>query len=176
MAGSLEGRTFLQLACRLPLGTCDRSPFPQNTLPRITIHGYITQWLDRLAADQQIPGSNPDVHLLAVCARASPTTSTREWHARLWRTVWAPSYRHAEFGPRKNDEARLVSTQTASSISFLSGRGASGWCSDVTSSHGAWRHAGIRFLLPCVSAPNLSYLPRSPAVPRTLARPSAKKA
>ena len=109
-------------------------------------------------------------------ARAPPTTSTREWYARLWRTVWAPSYRHAELGPRKEDEVRLVSTQTASSMSFLSGRGESGWCSDVTSAHGAWRHAGIRFLLPGVSAPNLSYLPRSPAVPRTLARPSAKKA
>ena len=28
------------------------------------------------------------------------------------------------------------------------GRGESGWCSDVTSTHGAWRHAGVRFLLP----------------------------
>ena len=27
------------------------------------------------------------------------------------------------------------------------GRGESGWCSDVTSTHGAWEHAGVRFLL-----------------------------
>ena len=27
------------------------------------------------------------------------------------------------------------------------GQGESGWCSDVTSTHGAWRHAGVRFLL-----------------------------
>ena len=27
------------------------------------------------------------------------------------------------------------------------GRGESGWCSDMTSTHGAWRHAGVRFLL-----------------------------
>ena len=27
------------------------------------------------------------------------------------------------------------------------GRGESGWCSDMTSTHGAWRHAGTRFLL-----------------------------
>ena len=27
-------------------------------------------------------------------------------------------------------------------------RGESGWCSDVTSTHGAWRHAGVRFFLP----------------------------
>ena len=26
-------------------------------------------------------------------------------------------------------------------------RGESGWCSDMTSTHGAWRHAGVRFLL-----------------------------
>ena len=25
--------------------------------------------------------------------------------------------------------------------------GESGWCSDETSTHGAWRHAGVRFLL-----------------------------
>ena len=30
---------------------------------------------------------------------------------------------------------------------YLLGRGESGWCSDVTSTHGAWRHAGVRFLL-----------------------------
>ena len=30
---------------------------------------------------------------------------------------------------------------------FLMGRGESGWCSDMTSTHGAWRHAGVRFLL-----------------------------
>ena len=26
-------------------------------------------------------------------------------------------------------------------------RGESGWCRDMTSTHGAWRHAGVRFLL-----------------------------
>ena len=26
-------------------------------------------------------------------------------------------------------------------------RGESGWCLDMTSNHGAWRHAGVRFLL-----------------------------
>ena len=33
---------------------------------------------------------------------------------------------------------------------LLSGRGESGWCSDVTSNHGAWRHAGVQFPLPGV--------------------------
>ena len=27
------------------------------------------------------------------------------------------------------------------------GRGESGWCSDMTSTHGVWRHTGVRFLL-----------------------------
>ena len=31
--------------------------------------------------------------------------------------------------------------------SQLPSRSESGWCSDVTSTHGAWRHAGVRFLL-----------------------------
>ena len=29
-------------------------------------------------------------------------------------------------------------------------RGESGWCSDMTSTHGAWRHAEVQFLLPGV--------------------------
>ena len=33
-------------------------------------------------------------------------------------------------------------------FNFLAGQGESGWCSDMTSTHGAWRHAGVRFLLP----------------------------
>ena len=31
--------------------------------------------------------------------------------------------------------------------SVRNGRGESGWCSDMTSTHGAWRHAEVRFLL-----------------------------
>ena len=31
---------------------------------------------------------------------------------------------------------------------FTCVRGESGWCSDVTSTHGAWRHAGVRVPLP----------------------------
>ena len=30
---------------------------------------------------------------------------------------------------------------------FRRSRGESGWCSDMTSTHGVWRHAGVRFLL-----------------------------
>ena len=32
-------------------------------------------------------------------------------------------------------------------VSQHTGRGESGWCSDMTSTHGVWRHAGVRFLL-----------------------------
>ena len=31
---------------------------------------------------------------------------------------------------------------------FTCGRDESGWCSDVTSTHGAWRHAGVRIPVP----------------------------
>ena len=40
------------------------------------------------------------------------------------------------------------------------GRGESGWCSDVTSTHGAWRHAEVRFLLPGVCQPGESLCQR----------------
>ena len=30
------------------------------------LHGYIAQWLERLTADQQVPGSNPGVPFCAI--------------------------------------------------------------------------------------------------------------
>ena len=30
-------------------------------IPILLAHGYIAQWLERLTADQQVPGSNPGV-------------------------------------------------------------------------------------------------------------------
>ena len=67
----------------------------------------------------------------------------------------------------------------------LSCRGESGWCSDVTSIHGAWRHAGVRFLLPGVfnacgttasspAEPSSSGPPASGAGAPSGARPSQK--
>ena len=35
-------------------------------------------------------------------------------------------------------------------VDITNSQGESGWCSGVTSTHGAWRHAGVRFLLPGV--------------------------
>ena len=32
-------------------------------------------------------------------------------------------------------------------LTFQCGRGESGWCSDMTSTHGVWRHTGVQFLL-----------------------------
>ena len=34
---------------------------PDETLAKPLSHGYIAQWLERLTADQQVPGSNPGV-------------------------------------------------------------------------------------------------------------------
>ena len=36
-------------------------------IPILLAHGYIAQWLERLTADQQVPGSNPGVPFLAIC-------------------------------------------------------------------------------------------------------------
>ena len=44
---------------------------------------------------------------------------------------------------------------TEAGLVFAGGdRGESGWCSDMTSTHGAWRHAGVRFLLSGGAWPN----------------------
>ena len=54
---------------------------------------------------------------------------------------------------------RYVSVQSLNQnreVRLYSGRGESGWCSDVTSTHGAWRHARVRFLLPGVALPSVS--------------------
>ena len=37
---------------------------------------------------------------------------------------------------------------------FSPGRGESGWCSDMTSTHGVWRHTGVRFLLSGAGCPD----------------------
>jgi hypothetical protein len=44
----------------------DRSPVHNPTFPKTNeslrwLCGYIAQWLERLTADQQVPGSNPGV-------------------------------------------------------------------------------------------------------------------
>ena len=40
---------------------CCRKPHPSNLLMQHVREGYIAQWLERLTADQQVPGSNPGV-------------------------------------------------------------------------------------------------------------------
>jgi len=53
-------------------------------------------------------------------------------------------------------------------------RGESGWCSDMTSTHGVWRHTGVRFLLSGAAAVLTSVLQRlqlpRPSVGRSLIR------
>ena len=38
-------------------------------------HGYIAQWLERLTADQQVPGSNPGVPLVWCSSQPVPARS-----------------------------------------------------------------------------------------------------
>ena len=61
---SAKGAADLQLYSPCPSRTGGR-PNSSRTLPRATRptqrSGYIAQWLERLTADQQVPGSNPGV-------------------------------------------------------------------------------------------------------------------
>ena len=50
-------------------------------------------------------------------------------------------------GPAGHDHCHRMSGATLAEPVSQSGRGESGRCSDMTSTHGAWRHAGVRFLL-----------------------------
>ena len=51
-------------------------------------------------------------------------------------------------------------------FSLFGGRGESGWCLDMTSTHGAWRHAGVQFLLLGVLASFLESHGLLPSPPR----------
>ena len=42
--------------------------------------GYIAQWLERLAADQQVPGSNPGVPSTRSCALLADDVGHTQWH------------------------------------------------------------------------------------------------
>ena len=46
------------------------------------VHGYIAQWLERLTADQQVPGSNPGVPFFdeAPCTREELCISRPSLH------------------------------------------------------------------------------------------------
>ena len=51
---------------------------------------------------------------------------------------------HGLVGGRHHHQHWDMPTAT---LTFQCGRGESGWYSDMTSTHGVWRHAGVRFLL-----------------------------
>jgi len=55
---------------------------------------------------------------------------------------------------------------------WLTCRGESGWCSDVTSTHGAWRHAGVRFLLPGDSSEKFAFSVEAVSKCRMFATPA----
>ena len=61
---------------RAALGPAARRP-----APNATSHGYIAQWLERLTADQQVPGSNPGVPFERMIFGKRPTA--REGHANM---------------------------------------------------------------------------------------------
>lgn len=51
------------------------------------LSGYIAQWLERLTADQQVPGSNPGMPFVFVVASLIPTKFVSLRRARLAQSV-----------------------------------------------------------------------------------------
>ena len=55
----------------LVLAGCEREAHPPQSrtavLNNLQLNGYIAQWLERLTADQQVPGSNPGVPFQVYC-------------------------------------------------------------------------------------------------------------
>ena len=62
----------------------------QSAQPVLGLIGYIAQWLERLTADQQVPGSNPGVpsyYLFSADVRAMRISQTPRWNLWLSKTV-----------------------------------------------------------------------------------------
>ena len=71
---------------------------------------------------------------------AGPGTSRSGWWSRRHATPFSPALL-AGSGPCGG------AAEACQEGSGFRCRGESGWCRDMTSTHGAWRHAGVRFLL-----------------------------
>ena len=60
---------------------------------------------------------------------------------------WESTNDRKRASPKSTSAAQEKYTQGGLlALSFI-GQDESGWCSDMTSTHGAWRRAGVRFLL-----------------------------
>jgi hypothetical protein len=84
------------------------------------------------------------------CAVADVESRKLDWQFHSSTTSQSPS-------PVRPRQLRMVCLIIQAPLSLHS-RGESGWCSDVTSTHGAWRHAGIRFLLPGDRSSGMYYI------------------
>ena len=56
-----------------------RYPAPKARYPGPNRRGYIAQWLERLTADQQVPGSNPGVPSFNHCGADEDLLGNRNW-------------------------------------------------------------------------------------------------
>jgi hypothetical protein len=82
-------------------------------------------------------GSNPTAVIF--CDVADAESRNQYWQFHSSATSHKPS-------PVRLLQLPMVCLIIKAPLSLFSW-GESGWCSDVTSTHAAWRHAGIRFLL-----------------------------
>ena len=94
----------------------------------------------------------PEQPILPSCKRATAACTPTERQAKLTGIhagiCAAPHPAHATFYTgQAGQQGPSSELSQHHPLSVQGDRGESGWCSDMTSTHGAWRHAGVRFLL-----------------------------
>jgi hypothetical protein len=113
---------------------------------------------DRCKADSTLrtsravphPSTNRAPTAVIFCDVADVESRSLYWQLHSSTTSHKPS-------PVRPLQLPMVCLIIKAPLSLFS-RGESGWCSDVTSTHGAWRHAGIRFLLPGDRSSGMHYI------------------
>jgi hypothetical protein len=99
------------------------------------------------------PSTNRALRRLTSEVRRDPVHSTRYGRQRiLFSNSISSTLCNMPIPPAPARESRCATVKHTEVcvwhvLNTLQSRGESGWCSDVTSTHGAWEHAGVRFLL-----------------------------
>jgi hypothetical protein len=114
-------------------------------IPNVKSSG-LRRWLT--ATFREGVGSTPKV--VICCYVADVESRNLDWECHSSATSRSPS-------PVRPRHLPMVCLIIKAPLSLYS-RGASGWCLDVTSGHGAWRHAEGRFLLPGDRSSGMYYI------------------
>ena len=75
--------------------------------------GYIAQWLERLTADQQVPGSNPGVPSMVNMLRAQEASTNHQTSGTEYQTCWQ---RPSQHGERENNDRNRVTRRQKNNV------------------------------------------------------------